>query len=441
MLKKFLKSLIVTIITFEARIVLSKYKPKIIAITGSVGKTSTKDAVATVLSKRFVIRKSNKSFNSELGVPLTILGLPNGWSNPFIWLKIIFQGLFLCLPNSFQLRTFNYPLWLILEIGADRPGDIEKICKWLKPDITIITHFGKVPAHVEFFSSQKELIREKSFLVKALKESGILILNNDDEDVRSLKDLRRDCRVLTISINHESDYQASNIETTCVEQNGFQVPIGISFRVNYAGNSVPIYINGGLGKQHIYPVLFALSLGNSLGLNMVEMANGISEHKTPPGRMKIVDGIKASTIIDDTYNASPIAMTEALRTLKELKTLGKKIAVLGDMLELGKHSESEHIKIGKEARASCDILITVGIRGRDIAKGAQDNGMDEKFIFQFDTSEEAAIPVKDLIQLGDILLVKASQGIRMEKIVEEIMAKPEMKEELLVRQEPEWSDR
>ncbi|MDO8590711.1 MAG: cyanophycin synthetase, partial [bacterium] len=163
-----------------------------------------------------------------------------------------------------------------------------------------------------------------------------------------------------------------------------------------------------------------------------------------------------TTVIDDTYNSSPVAVAEALRTLAEVKVdaspsaqdlaqddpearpRGRKIAVLGDMLELGKYSIKAHEKAGKEAVGAADILVTVGLRARDIAMGALDNGMDEKNIFQFDDTKEAGKHVETIMAEGDIVLVKGSQGMRMERIVEEIMAHPEDKDILLVRQEEEW---
>lgn len=458
-MKLLLKNIIVTILTWEARLVLKRYKPKIVAITGSVGKTSTKDAIWTVLTPHFHVRKSDKSFNSEIGLPLTILGLPNGWNNPFIWLQNIIRGFLLVfLPTgNLKLVTGNYPSWLILEVGADRPGDIEKVSKWLSPDVVVITRFSEVPAHIEFFKSRDEVIKEKSFLAKALKDGGLLLLNNDDADVRAIRDTRRNCRAITYSMEQESDFQASNLETAYSEKEGREILSGITFKVNYAGNSVPIHLSGTLGRQHVYPVLAALSLGNTLGFNMVGMTESIKTHKTPSGRMKIISGVKHTTIIDDSYNASPVAVAVALETLKEIKTTGpsaqglaqddpsksrgRKIAVLGDMLELGKHSGREHEKAGREAKEACDILVTVGVRARDIAKGALDHGMDENHIFQFDTSAEAAKPVEQLLKEGDIILIKGSQIARTERIVEEVMAHPEDKEKLLVRQETEWQNR
>src|SRR3989344_7244952 len=147
MLKQYLKSLVVSLLTCEAKLVLKKYHPRIVAITGTVGKTATKDAVATALSAFFSVRKSEKSFNTEIGVPLTILGLSNPWSNPFRWLSALLKGFFLVLPTNDKRQTANYPQWLVLEVGADKSGDISSLGTWLRPDIAVITRFAEVPVH------------------------------------------------------------------------------------------------------------------------------------------------------------------------------------------------------------------------------------------------------------------------------------------------------
>ena len=160
------KSIIVWILQAEAKAVLRKYTPKVVAITGSVGKTSTKDAVYAVLSKKYHVRKSEKSFNSEVGVPLTILGLGNAWGNPLHWLQNIIDGL------SLIVTTRPYPEWLVLEVGADRPGDIRSLASWIKVDVAIITRLPEVPVHVEFFDSVEAVIEEKASLMDAVRPGG-----------------------------------------------------------------------------------------------------------------------------------------------------------------------------------------------------------------------------------------------------------------------------
>src|SRR3989304_8554200 len=157
-MKLFLKQILISILKFEAKLILKKYKPKIVAITGSVGKTSTKDAVYASLSKFYYVRKSEKSFNSEIGLPLTILGVPNGWNDPIVWLQNIIEGLELIFTRE------KYPEWLVLEIGADKPGDIRNAASWIYADIVIIPKIGQTPGHIEFFKSLEKLIEEKASL-------------------------------------------------------------------------------------------------------------------------------------------------------------------------------------------------------------------------------------------------------------------------------------
>ncbi len=428
-MKFFFKKIIVSILTWEAKLVLRKYNPKIVAVTGSVGKTSTKDAIFSVLSHFFHVRKSEKSFNSELGVPLTILGCPTGWSNPALWLQNIFEGFILILFPS------EYPKWLILEIGADRPRDIEILTSWIKPDIAVITRLSEVPVHVEYFPSPEALMREKGFLARALKRDGVLILNSDDEYVRAFSTLT-EANTIFYGMNN-SDMLASDYK---IEYEKKEL-VGVSFLVGYAKEIDKVVIHGGLGHQQVYPALAALSVGISQGLSFKKMIKTFSHYEVPKGRMKIIRGVKESTIIDDSYNSSPVAVHEALNTLQQIETLGRKIAVLGDMLELGTYSLDEHKKVGQHVAQVAAILITVGIRARAIAEGALNSGMAESCIFQFEDAREAGKHLELLLASMDVVLIKGSQGVRMERTVEEVLANPSQKEKLLVRQDKEWANR
>jgi UDP-N-acetylmuramoyl-tripeptide--D-alanyl-D-alanine ligase len=434
-IRKVFKSIIVYLLTVESRLVLKKYRPKIVAITGSVGKTTTKDAVYNVLQNFFFTRKSDKSFNSELGLPLAILGCQNGWRNPLIWLKNILKGI------GLVILPMKYPSCLALEIGADRPGDIQKISHWLRPDIVIVTKFGDLPVHIEFFKSANELLAEKSNLIKSAKENGLVILNGDDQKSRSLKELAGGRRAVTFGFEEGSDLLGSNYEIAYNDLRGRKLPSGINFKVNWSGSCLPVKIRGVVGRQHGYPVLAALALASERNLNMVTAIHSFENFTPPAGRMKLIGGIKNSLIIDDSYNSSPVALEEALKTLTEIKTEGKKIAIIGDMLELGKYSSDAHLKAGRQVAKSADFLITVGIRARGLAEGALENGMADSNVIQFDTSAEAGREVVKYLSSGDIILIKGSQGTRMEKVVEEIMAEPEKKSELLVRQDAEWRKR
>lgn len=425
------KSLAYTL-QLESRMVLWKYKPKIIAITGSVGKTSTKDAVYAAIAKMSHVRKSDKSYNSELGLPLTVLGCPNGWNNPVSWAKNILKGLWLFL------YPHKYPKWLVLEVGVGKPGDMLKTAMWLKTDAVIITAIGETPAHIEFFGSRNNVIQEKSQLIKTLKKDGLLILNYDDEAVMGMKGKTKNL-VTTFGFNPGADLQASS-ENILYTESG--VPNGIVFRVDEKGSSLPVTIEGVFGKNHIYAALAALAIASGLKLNTLDAINAVKNYDLPPGRMRLLKGINETLIIDDTYNSSPIACESALRTLHSVNCKGRKIAVIGDMLQLGKHTEDAHRSVGKAVvDNNIDVLITVGLRAKSIKEGAVAAGMKEENVFEFMGSIEAGVFLKTFIQKNDFVLVKGSQGMRMERAVGEILLDQANKATLLVRQDKEWLEK
>ncbi len=429
-MKNFFKKIVVFIIQLEARVILKKYSPKIIVVTGSVGKTTTKDMVHTVISSSYFTRKSSKSFNSEIGIPLTILGCENGWNNILKWSKNILEGLKLLISKN------HYPNWLVLEVGADQPGDIKSIAKWLKPDIVILTKIPRIPVHIEFFKSVEELAEEKFSMARALKKGGFLILNEDDKRIKNLAQ-KNNMSYLTYGFGEKAEFKAE--EEKQIYERG--VLSGILFKVNYQGNVIPIKIDGVLGKPFILSALAGIATGISQGINMVDIEKSFKNYKPLPGRMRIIKGKKKSVLIDDSYNSSPEALKVAINTLKLIETSGRKIAILGDMLELGNYSTEAHKEIGLLCAQGVDILATVGIRADDIAKESIFKGMDKNKVFNFDTSESAKEWASELVENGDVILVKGSQSLRMEKITEEIMKHPEMKEELLPRQGEEWQKR
>lgn len=431
-MKSTFKKIIAYVLQLESRLIIWKYKPKIVAITGSVGKTSTKDAVYAVISGTVHVRKSEKSYNSEIGLPLTILGVPNGWNNPLTWLKNILKGLWLFLAPH------NYPKWLVLEVGVGKPGDMRRTASWLETDAVIITAIGATPAHIEFFDSRESLIREKNELITTLKKDGVLILNADDKDVLAMK-IKNKRQTVTYGFGIESDILGSS-DNIFYDDEG--VPRGVIFRVDIEGKSLPVVIMGVFGRNHVYASLGALALASILKFNMIDATDLLKSYDVSPGRMRLLAGINETLIIDDSYNSSPIACESALKTLAEVKSTGRKIAILGDMLELGRHTEEAHANIGKIARENLsgtkDVLVVVGLRAKAFKEGALHAGMEEKNIYEFLDSDETAKFVKSFIQKGDLVLIKGSQGMRMERIVEAILSDVKNKNKLLVRQDDEW---
>lgn len=407
-----------------ARMVLWKYEPDVIGITGSVGKTSTKDAVALVLSKKFSVRKSPKSYNNQLGVPFTILGVNAPGQNPLNWIALFWRALMLVI-----VRDSQYPQILVLEMGADRPGDIAYLTRLAPPHIGIVTSIGKdAPVHIEFFRNVDALVREKRQMVHSLTKKDIALLNADDPFVMEMKEKTR-ARVITLGFFQEADIFASDLV--------FYPEEGMHYKVHAEGNVIPMTLHA-LGKGQVYSSLFALAVGRIYGMNFVELEEALRHYKAPSGRLNIIEGIKNTLILDDSYNASPVATHEALDVLRMVGEEKRKLACLGDMSELGTFTEAEHKKVGRHvAEIGVEELYTVGPRAKILAEEAGKK-MGQERVFIFDTAEEAERFIQNRLQKKDILLVKGSQVVRLEKVVKELMAHPEKAASLLVRQEKSW---
>jgi UDP-N-acetylmuramoyl-tripeptide--D-alanyl-D-alanine ligase len=429
-MRQFVKKCIISILTFEAKIMLKRAKPIIIAVTGNVGKTSTKDAIFTVLKDTYRTRKSQKSFNSEIGVPLSILALPNAWDSMWGWTQNIIDGFFVAFFSQ------RYPQVLVLEMGVDRPGDMAKVTRWVKPDIVVMTRLPDVPVHVEYFGTPDAVVAEKMELVSALKPDGVFIYNNDDPKLQTVvKEVRQ--KSFGFSRYLPSHFMASEDKIIYHDD----VPVGVSLVLSHLKERVTVRIEGSIGAQHNYTIAAAAAVAHYLGVSLETIATALEGHVTAPGRMQIIPGLKSTIIIDDTYNASPAAMELALQTLGEIRGARRKIAVLGDMMELGQYSSSEHERIGTLVPKCADMLLTLGVRSRKIAEGALEHGMSEKVIWQYDDVSRAGRELQALLQPGDVVLIKASQSIRAERVVEEIMAEPERAGTLLARQDSAWQVR
>lgn len=426
-MKDQLRRIILFFLTLEAKAVLYRHKPKIIVVTGSVGKTSTKDAAFTAVKGSTFVRKSEKTYNTDIGVPLTILGLPNGWSNFAIWIQNLFKGLLLMVSGA------PYPKLLVVEIGADRPGDISHSLSWVKSNIVITTAFPDVPPHVEFYASPEAVVQEELFPISLLPSDGVAVLNADDAHTDAIE-LGEGVRRITYGFEKNADVRALRYRITSKQG----MASGISFDVGYQDEVAHVVLPGLLGKNHAYAVLGGIAGAVASGVALADATQGFNNHSSPNGRMQLIQGSKKSLIIDDTYNSSPVAVEEALTALKSSPVKGKRVAVLADMLELGSFTSQEHSRIGELAHEHADILVTVGVRSRGTAEKARESGMPESRVHAFDRSEDAIGFLESFIEEGDLILIKGSQSMRMEKITKALMAEPDKASELLVRQNPEW---
>ena len=427
-----MKKLTLIILKFLARLMMARRKPRVVGVTGSVGKTGAKDAIARVLSAKFSVRKSEKSYNNEFGVPLTILGIDSGGKNIFKWVAQLAK-----LPVNF-LRP-GYPEVLVLEMGVDKPKDMDYLLRIVRPDIAVFTSVGEIPAHVENFLSRNELLKEKAKLAFAVPRSGFVAYNNDSPDWPELFNGKVMAGRISYGLMNDADIKAHRPEIRFADgEAATPVPLGIAFKIEHKGSTVPFRIDGVFSDAGAYLAGAASAVGIIFGMNLIEISSAFLNYIPSRGRMNLLKGIRGSYILDDTYNSSPVSLRLALDTLPALPAK-RKIAVLGDMLELGEFSESAHRDTGRHMAKVCDIVFAVGLRmqfAKDelIARGFKEN----ENVFYFEDSESAASEVKKIIREGDFILVKGSQGMRMEKIVKEIMASPEKASELLVRQSGQW---
>ncbi len=409
-MKFFLLKQLQWILKVLAGATIRKYEPSVVAITGTVGKTSTKEAVYAVLKDLRSVRKSSGSFNNELGVPLTVLGDWDKVGGVFFWIKVISIGIFNLI------KRVKYPEILILEYGVQKPGDMKYLLEIAKPSIAVMTAVGETPVHVEYFNSPESVAKEKFKLLDALPAIGFAITNNDDEVVSEMSEkIRAHSMKFGYSVN--SDVRISGFENLSTEDR----PFGISFKLGYGGAIVPVRVAGAFGKAQSYAAAAASSVGLIFGSNLVRISESLSSNYTPPKRrMNLLNGIKKSYVLDDSYNASPLSMRAAIETVKDLNAK-RKIGVLGDMLELGQFSLQAHEEIGRLAGGSFDYLVTVGSISKMMVEGASKGGViDKKNIKNFDKAEDAISFVKDLLKPGDLVLIKASRGIGLDKIVDTI---------------------
>ena len=327
-----MKKILQKLLAFLARRILAKYRPRVIGITGSVGKTSTKEAVYAVLAPYFRVRRNIKNYNNEICLPLTIIGAEVGGKSIFKWFGIFARAVRLLIFPA------EYPEFLILEMGADRPGDIKYLADLVRPEIGIVT--AVAPAHTEFFGDLAGVAEEKSALIRVLPKNGVAILNYDDELTRTMRDKAK-CRTMFYGFDGTAEMRvvesAIHFHPAIQGEENF---CGINLKFVFGGATVPIFLSGVLGRGQVYAALAAGAAGLSLGLNLVQISEALMSYRPPPGRMNVLPGIKGTTIIDDTYNASPRSVAAALEVLKSItKDEGAKFyAVLGDMLELGKES-------------------------------------------------------------------------------------------------------
>lgn len=346
-----------------------------IGITGSVGKTSTKEMVACALTERYNVLKNEGNLNNEIGVPLTI----------------------------FRLEPEHEAA--VVEMGMSGFGEIRALTNIVRPRVGIITNIGI--SHIEKLGSRQNILKAKLELLEDLQTDGLLILNGDDVMLSGAKELLN-CRTVSYGLEEGVDYQAYNIRS--------RGEYGVDFNVMVAGAEYSIQLLTP-GVHNVYNALAAIAAGHELGVPMHDLQAGISHFSAGKMRLSIIKA-NGLTVINDAYNASPQSMKAALDVLSELGS-SRRVAVLGDMLELGDWSERAHIETGiQAARKELDYIITVGKEAARIINGAVNSGFDPNRTAQFSCNCDAIGYLKDLMRQGDAILVKGSRGMKMEEIVQ-----------------------
>jgi UDP-N-acetylmuramoyl-tripeptide--D-alanyl-D-alanine ligase len=353
----------------------ARHDVRVVGVTGSVGKTTCKELIAAVLGTRWRVLKSPANLNTEIGLPLTLLELT---------------------PQHQRA---------VLEMAMYGPGEIDLLCHIAQPQIGVVTNVG--PVHLERLGSIAAVAAAKAELVAALPPDGVAVLNGDDPSVATMAS-RTKARVLLYGQSQQCHIRGDDLASRGLE--------GISFRLTYEGDNRRVEARLP-GRHHLYPALAAAAVGLAEGMTLAEVATALREAR-PELRLRILAASNGATILDDSYNASPQSMLAALDLLAELP--GRRIALLGEMRELGTAEEEGHRQVGQRAATCADLVMVVGERARPLYEAARAEGPAEvRFLA---STQEAAPILRDELQPGDYLLVKASRAVALESVVDALVA-------------------
>ncbi|HXS68313.1 MAG TPA: UDP-N-acetylmuramoyl-tripeptide--D-alanyl-D-alanine ligase [Candidatus Polarisedimenticolia bacterium] len=353
----------------------SDFSLPMVAVGGSNGKTTTKELLASILRQKLDTVWSEASFNNDIGVPLTLLRLEKKHE----------AG--------------------VMEVGTNHPGELEPLLGMVQPRMGVITSIGR--EHLEFFNDLAGVAREEGTIAEKLPAGGVLFMNGDSEWTPEIVHRTR-ARAVRVGMGARNDWRARNIRLASQ---------GVTFRVETARTDFSgDYKINLLGRHQVMNALLAMAVGAEMGLSRAEIERGLAECQPPKMRMQLWES-NSVRVLDDAYNANADSMLAALQTLHDMPCKGRRIAVLGDMAELGSHSEEAHLEVGRRvAESGVGQLFTVGKMAALIAKAAREKGLNR--VFEFADVEAAAPAVKSFVKAGDVILIKASRAARLERIAE-----------------------
>ena len=357
----------------------SLYDIPVVGITGSVGKTSTKDIIASVMAKKFNVLKTLGNYNNQIGMPLTVLGL----------------------------KEHNA---MVIEMGMNQKGEISNLTKIAKPTVAVITNVGT--AHIGNLGSRENILKAKLEILDGLQENGTVVINNDNDMLHQWYKSKgsKKFNVVTFGIENESDIMPYNI---VLSENGS------TYKIDIEGKTYNVNVSVG-GTHFVLNSLCAIAIGRIFNINMKDILEGTANFELTKRRMQVEKNKKGITVINDCYNANYDSMKAAIEYLGKINA-GKKIAVLGDMLELGEFSKMLHEKVGEEvAKNNIDVLITVGELSKNIASKAEVKGLNKENVFVCGENSEAVKIINDIAKQGDAILLKASNGLNFQEIFNEI---------------------
>ena len=352
----------------------AKFSPAIVGITGSIGKSSTKELAAGILGTKLRVLKSPKSYNNEFGLPLSVL----------------------MIDGTTDVA--------VLEMGTFGPGELASLAAIARPTVAVVTNVGHT--HLERMGSQDGIARAKGELVAALPDDGVAVLNGDDPRVRAMAGLTK-ARTILYGYRDDCDLRAGDLEDHGLD--------GLSFTLHWAGESRRLERAPLLGAHSVYTALAAAGTALAVGLAFDEVAEAL-QVPHPAVRLLVVPGPNGSTIIDDSYNAAPASVLAALDILARTPAT-RRLVVLGDMLELGDYEDEAHRIVGRRVAAVADALLTIGPRARIIADEAARSGVTSERIATFDRKDDIVTALMSELRAGDAVLIKGSRGLALEDVV------------------------
>ena len=357
----------------------SLYDIPVIGITGSVGKTSTKDIIASVIAKKYNVLKTQGNYNNQIGMPFTVLGLKD--------------------HNA-----------AVIEMGMNQKGEISNLTKIAKPTVAVITNVGT--AHIGNLGSRENILKAKLEILEGLQENGTLVINNDNDMLHNWYEANKDnnFKIVTFGMENESDIMPYDISLR---------EDGSTYKIDIDGKTYSVNISVG-GNHFVLNSLCAIAIGRLFNIRMEDILDGIANFELTKRRMQVEKNSDGVTIINDCYNANYDSMKAAIEYLGKINS-NKKIAVLGGMLELGEFSKELHEKVGEEVvKNNIDILIAVGELAKDIANKAINEGISKEKVYMCENNSKAIETIREIAKRGDAILLKASNGLNFQEIFNEI---------------------